>query len=166
MDRKLLKDDELYPDHSIVWQADTVIAEDVQELLIPQVLWQAYKEDIRLLSLRKLLYVLPDDELTDIESDLSEFNGIAIQFPGFLDGRGYSHARTLRDHLNFRGEIRAVGDVLVDQLFFMKRCGFSSFALKSGQNPDTAVKALSIFQLSYQEGSDLRKPLHRIRESL
>ncbi|MET4694585.1 DUF934 domain-containing protein [Endozoicomonas lisbonensis] len=166
MDRKLLKDGEFYPDNSIVWQPDLVIADDVQDILVPQALWQSHKEDIRPLRPRKLLHILPDDELAEIEADLSELDGIAIEFPSFLDGRGYSHARTLRDHLNYRKEIRAVGDVLVDQLFFMKRCGFSSFVLKPGQNPDAAVKALNTFRFSYQQGSDSQKPLHRIRKGL
>ncbi|MCW7552541.1 DUF934 domain-containing protein [Endozoicomonas gorgoniicola] len=166
MDRKLLKDGEFCPDNSIVWHPDLIITDDVQDILVPLSLWLSHKEDIRPLSLRKLLYILPDDELTETEADLSEFNGIAIEFPGFLDGRGYSHARTLRDHLNYRGEIRAVGDVLVDQLFFMKRCGFSSFVLKPGQNPDAAVKALNTFQFSYQQGSDSQMPLHHIRKCL
>ncbi|AMO56656.1 DUF934 domain-containing protein [Endozoicomonas montiporae] len=173
MDRKLLKDGELHEHQSVVWQSDLILTNEHREALVPRSLlkiemqkeWQADKQRLDLAGLRKLLYIFPDDDLSDIESELDQFDGIAIDFTVFLDGRGFSHARYLREHCGYQGEIRAVGDVLVDQLFFMQRCGFSSFLLKADQNTDAAFKALSSFSLSYQNASDSRKALYLEREA-
>jgi uncharacterized protein (DUF934 family) len=86
---------------------------------------------------------------------------VAIEFPKFADGRGFSHARLLRERLGFRGEIRAVGDVLRDQLFYMARCGIDSFALKPGKDIVGALSAFDDFSVTYQAGADDRRPLFR-----
>ena len=88
---------------------------------------------------------------------------IAINFPVFSDGRGYSYARTLRDHFAYRGEIRAIGDILPDQMYFYQRCGFNSFLLRSDVNPETAINCLNDFSISYQAGSDQRPPMFHQR---
>jgi uncharacterized protein (DUF934 family) len=86
---------------------------------------------------------------------------IAIDFPKFSDGRGYSSARLLRDRLGFKGELRAVGDVLRDQLFYMLRCGIDSFALKTGKDIDGALEAFREFSVTYQAAADDPRPLFR-----
>lgn len=78
---------------------------------------------------------------------------IAVRFPKFTDGRGYSIARELR-RLGWKGELRAVGDVLRDQLFYMTRCGFDAFALRADQDPQTALTAFSDFTAPYQPAMD------------
>ena len=88
---------------------------------------------------------------------------IAINFPVFSDGRGYSYARTLRDHFAYRGEIRAIGDILPDQMYFYQRCGFNSFLLRSDVNPETAINSLNDFSISYQAGSDQSTPIFHQR---
>ena len=77
---------------------------------------------------------------------------IAVDFPSFTDGRGYSHAQTLRQHLHYAGELRATGDVLLDTLFYLHRCGFDSFVLKHGHDAHQASSALSSFTHVYQRG--------------
>lgn len=86
---------------------------------------------------------------------------VAVDFPAFADGRGYSIARTLRSHLGFQGEIRAVGDVLRDQLLAMSRCGITSFALKAGKDIERAVDAFDDFSVNYQAAADDERPLFR-----
>jgi uncharacterized protein (DUF934 family) len=81
---------------------------------------------------------------------------IAIDFPRFSDGRGNSLANLVRTRLGWRKEVRAVGDVLIDQLFFMGRCGFDSFALRAGQSIDRALAAFSDFPHAYQNNADER----------
>lgn len=98
-----------------------------------------------------------------LEPFLEKLNLIAINFPKFADGRGYSYARVLRDRLKFDGDIRAIGDVMRDQMFYLKRCGFSSFALAEGQNADEALEALNDFTESYQSAVDQPTPLFRRR---
>lgn len=75
------------------------------------------------------LLVVPGDKIEDVEGDLSRFASVAIQFPGFTDGRGYSTARLLVERFGYKGEVRAVGDVLSDQIPLMRRCGISSFVV-------------------------------------
>ncbi len=75
-----------------------------------------------------------DTELTpELAGQLLDAPLIAIDFPKFTDGRGYSIARLLRERYGYAGQIRAVGDVLIDQLFYMSRCGFNAFLLRKDQ---------------------------------
>ena len=92
---------------------------------------------------------------------------IAIDFPAFTDGRGYTLARQLRERYGYRGEIRAVGDVLIDQLFYMHRCGFDAFLLREDQVVEDALNAQHTFSLSYQISIDTPEPLflRRLREA-
>lgn len=83
---------------------------------------------------------------------------IEIGFSSFGDGRGYSAARILREH-GYTGELRAQGDVLVDQLAFMRRCGFDSFAPEKPINAADAKKALARWEEVYQNAADGRKPI-------
>nr|MDT0253482.1 DUF934 domain-containing protein [Endozoicomonas sp.] len=84
----------------------------------------------------------------------------------FMDGRGYSIARLLRDRFDYRGDVRAIGDVLVDQIYYLKRCGFSSFRLREDQNPEYAIKALSSFGADYQTAANKSTPVYRLRHQL
>jgi uncharacterized protein (DUF934 family) len=86
---------------------------------------------------------------------------IAIEFPSFTDGRGYTNARLLRERHSYRGELRAVGDVLRDQLFYMARCGIDSFALKAGKDIEGALSAFLDFSVTYQAAADDPRPLFR-----
>jgi uncharacterized protein (DUF934 family) len=86
---------------------------------------------------------------------------IAVQFPAFGDGRGFSTAALLRSRHGWRGELRAIGDVLRDQLFFMKRVGFDSFALRADRNIEEALASLSDFTDSYQGSVDPALPAFR-----
>jgi phosphoadenosine phosphosulfate reductase len=75
------------------------------------------------------LLVVPGDRIEDVEADLARFASIAIKFPAFSDGRGYSTARLLSERFNYAGEIRAVGDVLQDQIPLMRRCGITALVV-------------------------------------
>lgn len=83
---------------------------------------------------------------------------IEVAFPRFRDGRGYSAARILRE-AGYTGELRAQGDVLVDQLDFMRRCGFDSFAPEKPIDPADAETALSRWEHVYQKAADDRRPI-------
>lgn len=94
-----------------------------------------------------------------IQTVLPNVDLITIPFPLFTDGRGYSLARMLRQDCQYTKEIRAVGDVLHDQLFFMARCGFDAFALREGVDIDHALTAFKSFSVTYQPAMDEPKPL-------
>jgi len=76
---------------------------------------------------------------------------IAIDFPSYTDGRGYSLAQLLKSIYGWDGELRAIGDVMIDTVFYMARCGFDSFLIKEGHDPQLALEALGTFTEHYQK---------------
>jgi len=93
---------------------------------------------------------------------LDRISLVAVNFPSFTDGRGYSIARLLRQRYGWTGELRAVGDILRDQMFYLSRCGFDTFELKDGETVPEALAAFGDFTEAYQEAVD-RGPLFRRR---
>jgi uncharacterized protein (DUF934 family) len=83
---------------------------------------------------------------------------VALAFPRYRDGRAYSSARLLRERYGFKGEVRAVGDVLREQAGFMVRCGFDAFEPADGSSPEVWERAARRFRLVYQRGVDGRPP--------
>jgi uncharacterized protein (DUF934 family) len=102
------------------------------------------------------LVLMPTDNPLALAGHLEGLAVIAVEFAKFSDGRGYSIATLLRSRLGFKGEIRAVGDVLIDQLFAMARCGIDAFALRGDQNVDAAKLAFETFPAVYQWAADER----------
>ncbi|MBL8524348.1 MAG: DUF934 domain-containing protein [Betaproteobacteria bacterium] len=92
---------------------------------------------------------------------IHRFAVIAVNFPKFADGRGYSIATLLRSRYGFKGELRAIGDVLRDQLFYMKRVGFNAFAVRADKDIHDAVKALKDFSEVYQGSVNQPLPLFK-----
>jgi uncharacterized protein (DUF934 family) len=90
-------------------------------------------------------------EIETIVADLPRYKTIEITFDAFTDGRGYSSAKLLRDRYGFLGELRAIGDVTIDQLFYLARCGFDSFALRDDQDVALAKASLNAFSTGYQK---------------
>ncbi len=82
--------------------------------------------------------IKPADDVRKLEPYLYRLEIVAVEFPAFSDGRAFSHASLLRDRLAYKNELRAVGDVLIDQIPLMLRCGVDSFAVKNA----TALKRL------------------------
>lgn len=83
--------------------------------------------------------IMPADDVTKLAPFIDRIALVAVSFPAFNDGRGFSHASLLRTRLNYQGELRAVGDVLIDQVPLMLRTGFTSFAVTN----ETAIRRLS-----------------------
>lgn len=104
---------------------------------------------------------LASDESPEQIEALESAPLVAVDFPKFSDGRGYTSARLLRERHGYKGEIRAVGDVLRDQLFYMARCGIDSFALKAGKDIQGALEAFNDFSVTYQPAADDPRPLWR-----
>ena len=108
------------------------------------------------------IWLSVDDELEAALPYLPQLEVIGLYFPTFNDGRSYSSATILRKRCAFKGEVRAIGDVRVDQLEQMVRCGFDTFELAEGQDLDLARSCLKGFTFSYQHTSD-RLPLFQQR---
>ena len=104
-----------------------------------------------------------DQAVEDIAEELEFFTLIALNFPVFTDGRHFSSARLLRERYAYSGEIRAIGDVLRDQLFYMQRCGFDAYAIRPDRCPVDALQSLSELSVTYQAAYDETLPLYRRR---
>ena len=105
---------------------------------------------------------LPGDaDLGAIKDDLGRFALIVIEFPALADGRGFSLARLLRSRYGYRGEIRARGDFIRDQVFFLQRVGVNSFECPDGKTAADLLPALAEFSITYQTSSDQAEPLYR-----
>jgi uncharacterized protein (DUF934 family) len=131
------------------------------DVIVPLATWAQWVESPDPARAGRVGVLLKSDERPEQIVALPRAPLVAIEFPKFVDGRGYSSARLLRDRLHYTGELRAVGDVLHDQLFYMARCGFDSFALKAGKDIEGALSAFNDFSVAYQAASDDPRPLFR-----
>jgi uncharacterized protein (DUF934 family) len=106
--------------------------------------------------------VAPADSIEELAPHLAAIDLIGIEFPGPGDGRGFTSARLLRQRYGFKGELRAIGaGVKQDLLFFMVRCGLNAFDLAPTENPEEARRALHRFTLAYQPAvprADISEP--------
>lgn len=107
------------------------------------------------------VWIASDERPEALKDDIGKFTVIAVDFPKFTDGRGYSIAYNLRARLGYTGELRAIGDVLRDQLFYMQRVGFDAFAPRADRNIQDALKGLTDFSEVYQISMDQKSPLFR-----
>lgn len=141
------------------------------KVIVSHARWQAEKEALR--ERGNLGVVLPANlELGELGPDLKAFALVAVPF-NFIqpkpeggrtfDGRGYTLARLLRDRYAYTGEVRAVGDVFRDAMFYMHRCGVNAFEVKPGQDLQDALKAFRDFSFGYQGAADDPTPIFRRR---
>ena len=137
---------------------------DAGDWIIPLRYWRCNREQLLRHKGRVAVCLNGDDNLEDVSDSLGQLELIALEFPKFTDGRSYSHARLLRDRFGYRGEIRAVGDVLRDQLFFMQRCGIDSFQVREDKDAEDALEGLSDFTVKYQTSADNALPVYKHRQ--
>jgi len=95
-----------------------------------------------------------DHTAGDVADDLEHLGVVAFAFPVFRDGRAYTNARRLRERYGYKGEIRAIGNVLRDQYLFMLRCGFDALEVKEGETEQGWEKAVRAFSVFYQPTAD------------
>ena len=100
-----------------------------------------------------------DEAVEDLAYDLPRVSVVALDFPKFGDGRAFTSARLLRERYGYKGEIRAVGDVLRELAQHMVRCGFDAFAPADGSDPETWAAAAHRYRHVYQRGADHRTPV-------
>jgi uncharacterized protein (DUF934 family) len=100
-----------------------------------------------------------DTDIETLEAELPRLSLVALQFPKWVDGRAYSQARLLRARYRFAGEIRAVGEVLVDMLPLLQRTGFDAVQLRADQQRESAERALRFFAGHYQGDTVERQPI-------
>jgi uncharacterized protein (DUF934 family) len=138
---------------------ETVVVPD-GKIIVPLLVWQAQRE--QLVSRLELgVWIGADERPEELKGDLDKFAVIAVNFPKFTDGRGMSIAFNLRRRLGYTGELRAIGDVLRDQLFSMHRVGFDAYAPRPDRQIEDALKGLFVFSEVYQASIDQAQPLFR-----
>jgi uncharacterized protein (DUF934 family) len=131
------------------------------DVIVPLALWLAQRDALLARKSKFGVWLAPNDEPEVMAADLDKFSVIAVDFPQFTDGRGYSIARLLRERYKYSGELRAIGDVLQDQIFYLHRCGFNAFAVREDKNIQDALKALNDFSETYQVSVEQPLPLFR-----
>jgi uncharacterized protein (DUF934 family) len=133
------------------------------KFIVPLSLWLVQREVLaaRTAAGEIAVWIASDERAETLKGVLDQFPLIAVDFPKFTDGRGYSIAYNLRTRLGWTGELRAVGDVLRDQLFSMQRVGFDAYSVRSDRDVHDALKGLSDFSETYQASVDQKVPLFR-----
>ncbi|WP_417068133.1 DUF934 domain-containing protein [Niveibacterium terrae] len=135
-------------------------------VIVPLAVWLARRAELApRLAVGKLGVWLASFELVeDLVASLDDINAlpvIALDFPKFIDGRGFSSAALLRTRYAYRNELRAIGDVLRDQLYFMQRCGFDAWTLRADRSASDALASFKDFSDPYQGAADDPQPLWR-----
>lgn len=111
----------------------------------------------------EVLRLEPADDPAAFADRLENVARVEVNFPKFGDGRGFSVARLLRERHGYRGELRAVGHVVRDHLYYLESCGFDAYELKDGEDPEQALAAFEDFSEAYQASVTRPLPLFRRR---
>ena len=163
--QRIIKNNEIVDETWHLLPKDVTLDEltNCDDYIVPLQLWRDHGHALKARDGGLGVWLDADEEAEEIGEDVASFQVIALNFPAFTDGRNYSNARLLRDRYKFTGELRAIGDVLRDQLFYMKRCGFDAFALRADKDPVEALDSLKDFSVTYQAATDEPQPLFRRR---
>lgn len=163
--QRIIKNNEVIDETWHLLPKDTSFDElsNCDDLIVPLALWREHGHALQARDGGLGVWLDSDEEAEEIGADVGKFKVIALNFPAFTDGRSYSNARLLRDRYGYKGELRAIGDVLRDQLFYLHRCGFDAFAIRADKDPYEALEGLKDFSVTYQAATDEPLPLFRRR---
>jgi uncharacterized protein (DUF934 family) len=150
--RRLIKQREIVTDEWRYADEDPLGRE--RALILPFARWKEERDRWWLWDGKLGVRIGPTDAVAALEHDFLRVALVAIEFGGLAEGRGYSQAQLLRKRYKFTGELRAVGKIQRDQLFYMARCGFDAFELPEGADLEVALTAFDDFSVAYQGSSD------------
>lgn len=153
----------LRPDTWRAFDGDAAAVPPDADLLLPLDEWRERASVWGARPGRLGILLAPSDDPAAIAADLGRFALVAVSFPAFTDGRGYSSARLLRERHGWRGELRAVGDVLRDQLYLMAECGFDAFVVRADRDAADALAGLVDFAGVYAPTVRAPQPWFRRR---
>ena len=159
--KTIIKNDTLMIDNWQIVAKDAASIPAGERLILPLALWMQENDTSNKRNDIAVWFDSEDLPTAEIAGALQKLPLIAVNFPVFTDGRGFSIARLLRERFNYQGELRAIGYVLRDQLCFMKRCGFNSFDLHEDTDVKAALESLNDFTEYYQTSVDQPQPLFR-----
>jgi len=163
--REIIKDKAIVADDWSVLRLEEGVAPDAVAVppgkqIVPLTVWEAQRKTLRMRD-DIGVWIASHERPEVLKDDVAALPVIAVDFPKFSDGRGYSIAYNLRMRLGYSGELRAIGDVLRDQMFYMQRVGFNAFATREDRSIHDALKSLSDFSEAYQGAWDQKSPLFR-----
>ena len=167
--RSIIKDGQVVTDSWIVLRPDDagklpeVAAE--RDVIVPFTVWKAAPEVWQGRAGRVAVWLAPDAEPAELAGHLAVFPLLAVDFPAFTDGRGYSIGRLLRERFHYQGELRALGDVWQDLVHPLWQVGFNSFEVKEGKALEDALKGFGTFSERYHSTWREPEPLFRRRNS-
>ncbi|KOF52135.1 MULTISPECIES: DUF934 domain-containing protein [unclassified Achromobacter] len=136
--------------------AEGQLPDDQPGWIVPLKTWKSSRAALRRHRHPVAILLEPDADLRELADDDGKLDPqgiafIAIDFPVYTDGRGYSLAQLLRKRYGWKGELRAVGDVMIDTIHYQARVGFDSFLVKPGHDPHKALNAFKTFTVHYQK---------------
>lgn len=133
------------------------------QVIVPLSVWQAQREQLQARP-DIGVWIDSDESAFDLGEDAQNLPLVAVNFPAFMDGRAFSSARLLRERFGFKGELRAVGAFIRDQLCYLSRCGVNAFRFDDDTiDLEKAKQSLEDFTEFYQSGADQSQPLFRRR---
>lgn len=138
------------PDTFTVAEVSGPLPDEGADVIVPLARFLAEKSALLARAGRLGVELAPEDDALALEGHLDGVALVALRFPSYQDGRGYTHARRLREQLSFDGEVRAVGDIGADHLFNLRRCGCDAFVLREGEDEERARRALTRFTVATQ----------------
>ena len=161
--RNIIKDRALVPND---WQLLRLQEDQTVEsvvvpaglVILPLAVWLAQRDTLQART-DIGVWIASSERPEVLREDVARLPLIAVDFPKFTDGRGYSIAYQLRARLAYTGELRAVGDVLRDQLYYMQRVGFNAFDVRADRDVEDALQGLTDFSVPYQNSWDQKAPL-------
>jgi uncharacterized protein (DUF934 family) len=159
---QILKDTQVVSDNWILLDEN---AESLPtgDLLLSFEQWQSFAEQLSNHSGSIGVWLEGHAEIEQIIEPLLNLPLIAINFPKFADGRGFSAARLIKERYNYAGELRAIGGFIRDQLYLLNRCGFNAFQFSDENELSDAAESLKDFSENYQVSVDQENPLFRRR---
>jgi uncharacterized protein (DUF934 family) len=172
MSDKIIKNGRVVEDERMVVKlAEGEVAADIAvpagPVLVPLAVWQARRDELltRARSGEVGVWLAAGEDIAGLAGDLAGLQVIALHFPKFTDGRSYSAATLLRKRHGYKGELRAIGEVLRDQFNYMTRCGFDALQPQAGRYTNTqleaAVTSIADFTQPYQHSVKDPLPLFR-----
>tara|TARA_R110002073_G_scaffold24192_6_gene81672 strand:- start:538 stop:1038 length:501 start_codon:yes stop_codon:yes gene_type:complete len=165
--QKLISKDAVLDNHWTVLKVATgpeiLQAVPGKNFIVPLNFWKLYADELNEYSGNIAIWLDSNEQIEQIGEELHSFPLVALNFPAFSDGRSYTNARELRQRFEYKGEVRAIGDVLRDQLYYMAQCGFDTFEIRHDQEPQNCLDAFKDFKTGYQSTIAEPTPLFRRR---
>ena len=150
---QIIKDRQL-TENTWTYVADDAPVDHSSDIIVSLTRWLADKESLSQRTGKTGIRINPGDAVESVNADLGKISLIELNFPIFGDGRPFSHARLLRSRDGYTGEIRAVGDYLPDQVFYLSRVGVNAFEFANPDHLKSALAAMDSFSVRYQESTN------------